>query len=288
MKHSLASAILLVSALPVAAQSFFDWGTYQWEPTGAGSSGWGSQSYINVDGSGLDITVTISRSSASVALHTPLGASSIDNNSNFDGGFPETAVEQTSGASKLSIAHDLDAPGSYTQVTILFSQAVTEAVFFLMDIDRSDSQLWDDRVDTFSASGATTVSATVENLGGDTAHVDLFDTALNSVVATYSGSPSNLRLEGKIGDVPRNEAADPDDNDRDDSNVRIAFSNPAGFTEFSFRYTSGTELAPAQANDPQSQGIGMSGFEFTTLIPEPAGAIPGLLPLGLVLLRRRR
>jgi hypothetical protein len=254
-----------------------DWNTVDW---GRGNE---SQTFANVDGSGLDITITLSLSYdwkyhsngyEGYWTQTRWLGSGPDDTTDFGGdGAAQNGESLYLG---LNFASD-DRFKSYLDVTISFSKAVENASFKLFDVDAYGSNYYGgyekgiqfiDIIERAEGKlGGTTVAASATH---DTTKILQKS---NSTGTYYQGN--TILNDGGA-----------DQNDNPKSTLNLAWNSPVD--TLSFRYTTGS----GAVRDPGQQAIGLSNIHFASYqpVPEPSTVIAMLLlpaAVGFTILRRR-
>ena len=240
-----------------------DWDTVDWT---AGSF---SQTFTNVQGSGMDVTITLSITGASFASWN--GQTQPDDNSRLggDGGSGQGELYDSYGnLSEESLHLHMDSVQNnfrgYIDVKIEFSQAAAGVSFQLFDIDRGGD-------------GDTT--RTFEDVIGD-----IQATRDGSQVdpATVSYDSSGINMTYRDGSpVYRGSYYSPD---APNSVLDLAW-NTQVVDSVSFRYYAGN----LTNSTPGTQGISISDIEFYNAVPEAGTMTAGvLLFAGLCALEFRR
>ncbi|MCG8527484.1 MAG: hypothetical protein MI748_13965 [Opitutales bacterium] len=264
--------VKLSQAFALALTSFqlsafeLDWDQVDW------SAGATSQTFTNVNSSGIDITISTVLSN-DWYYHSSNG-SGYWARSNFIGDAPDD--DQTFGGDwaaqngeslYLGVNFATDDPTrSYLDVTVSFSQSVTGTSFQLFDVDRYYGEYYggyeygyqfEDVI--FQIEGSNGGSAATTTVTYDDSKID--QGTMNSSTAYF-------------GDTRRNSIDDQNDNPA--SVLTIGWNDP--IDQFSFRYASG----PLAAADPGNQAIGLSniGFYEYSAVPEPSTYLSG----GLIIL----
>lgn len=275
---------LLLAGAACAQTSVLDWNTVDWTATG-GAGSTISQTFTNVDGSGIDITISLTLTGDTVYHQDPnrwwrnynttsdwINGGPDDNNTFGGDGATQAGESLYMG---IDLASD-DITQSYLDVTIQFSQAVSSASFSLYDVDRYGYNYqggyetgiqFEDVIEQIEGSYmSTTVAGSVTH---NTSYINQFTNASGTA---YMGNTD-------LYDVY-------DQNDNPASTLNLAWSSPVD--TISFRYGSG----PGAVADPGTQAIGMSGISFYQYqaVPEPGtyllGAL-GSLTLFFSFIRRR-
>ena len=264
----------LVAATTHAA--LLDWSLVDW------TQGAETQTFYNVDGSGIDITIALSLSYDwethggrwdHYSTQTDWINDAPNDNKTFGG--DGSLQDDESLYLGLNFASD-DRFQSYLDVTITFSQAVDMASFQLFDVDQYGTDYrggyetgiqFVDIIERVEGSlDGTTVAGTVTH---DSTKI-LEGT--NESGTYYQGNTS-------LSDIN-------DQNDNPRSTLNLAWNSPVD--TLSFRYTTGSGAVA----DPGTQAIGLSNIGFCnySAVPEPSTVISALLiPLvGFFTYQRRR
>ena len=265
-----------IFVVSLSQAALLDWNKVDW------TQGNETQTFTNVEGSGIDITIALSLSydwdsyskrRSSYNSQTDWINDAPNDNDTF-GGDGSTQNEESLYLG-LNFASD-DRTKSYLDVTITFSQAVEGANFSLFDVDTYGTEYYGgyekgiqfiDIIEHVSGS----------NNGSDVAATVTHDSSkilerTNSEGTYYQG---NTKLDSNS-----------DQNDNPRSTLNLAWSSPVDTV--SFRYTGGSGAVA----DPGNQAIGLSNIGFCeySAVPEPSTIITAiLLPLiGFFSYRRRK
>ena len=246
-----------------------DWDTVDW------TGGSFSQTFTNVQGSGMDVTITLSITGASFASWNGQVQPDDNNRLGGDDGYPYQAqgegVDSSGNPSEESLHLHMDSVQNdfrgYIDVQIAFSQAATGVSFQLFDVDR----------------------------GGDGDTTRTFEDVIGDIQGTRDGSqiaPSTVSYD----------SSGIDEDTRDGSPIyRGGYYSPDASNSVlglswdtqvvdsvSFRYYAGD----LTNSTPGTQGISISDIEFNNAVPEPGTMTAGVLLLAglcaLELRRRRR
>ena len=276
---------LLLAGAAWAQTSVLDWNTVDWTATGSAGNTI-SQTFYNVDGSGIDITISLTLTADSEQYRNPYNRrdrytsytdwinGGPDDNNTF-GGDGSTQADES-----LYLGIDLasdDITQSYLDVTITFSEAVDNVNFSLFDVDQYGYNYYggyetgiqfEDVIEQIEGSYmGTTVAGSVTH---DASYIQQITNASGTA---YKGNTD-------LYDVY-------DQNDNPGSTLNLAWSSPVD--TISFRYGSGTGAVA----DPGTQAIGLSSISFSQYqaVPEPStylfGAL-GSLTLFLSFVQRRK
>jgi len=282
------SGFLVLASVLNAQTSVLDWDSVNW------SGGSTTQTFSNVDGSGIDITISLTLSADSAAYsgwtyNSKKGRweyNSYTTQTSFLSGSPidDTTFGGDWGAEDeeslylgVNFATD-NRIQSYLDVTITFSQAVEGLNFNLFDVD-SYGYNYTGGYET----GIQFVDI-IEQIEGN-----YLGNSVSSSV-TYDSSRI-LAVTNSSGDAYQGNTSLTDSNDQNDnpaSTLNLAWSSPVDTV--SFRYTTGT----SPVADPGQQAIGLSDFWFTRYqaVPEPStylfGALGGLTIIFSFIRKRRK
>lgn len=194
-KHLFASLLAGYGILASAHSSVLDWNNVTWSPNGALT-----QSYTNVGGSGVDMTITFTGNTGQLGSSTPRIVNSVT------GGFPGTV-------DTLAALADFSNTSQSISVSVTFSDFVENVNFLLFDIDAlptgGGSFAWQDELTNFAGTG----------YGG------------SSVTATLGSSSANTVVGGSIIGLQSVGNSSPN------GNGSVAFNGP--LNSFSFDYQPG-------------------------------------------------
>jgi len=257
-----------------------DWDQQDW------NKGSTEQTFYNIGNSGVDVTISLSLSYDSASYRNPYNrwdryktTSSFidggpDDNNTFGGdGYIKDEESLYMG---INLATD-DRNVSYLDVTISFSQSVTDLDFSLFDVDSFGYNYYGgyetgiqfrDVIDQIQSS----------NNGSDAGTASVSYNSSKIYTETNGGDTAYL------GNTRLNDGGN-DQNDNPRSVLDLGWSSPVDTV--SFRYsTTGDAVA-----DPGQQAISLSDISFCSYkaVPEPATYLVGtLIPLGLLIMNRRR
>lgn len=249
MKSVIRACLLSVLLLAGAQANAFvmDWDRVVWSADGSAGQ------YANADGSGVDVSVTITLSDA-----------------RYDSS-DASVVSGTDGSDSLVLSMDAfnhsDRYSHYMDVRIRFSRAVSGVGFDISGVNYGSSgnhgqgnsgYAFDDLIERIEgrASGVG-VAANVEFLPGS---------VTASVLPTEDGG-STIGYSGLSSAEPG-------------SLIHVSWETGV-VDDVSFRYATG----PRARNNPSGQFIGLGGVEFNPAVPEPATWLLGIF--GFVLLGLR-
>ena len=279
-KLTVLASMLVLTCAANAQTNVLDWNTVDWN---AGAT---TQTFFNVDGSGIDITISLTLSSDSQRYRNPYDRRDrYDATTGWINGGPNDNTTfggdgSTQNGESLYLGVDLatdDISSSYLDVTISFSKAVNGANFSLFDVDRYGYNYW----------------------GGYETGIQFVD-VIEQIEGSYNGNSVTgnmthdaskiLAVTNTTGPAYQGNTDLYDSNDQNDnprSTLNLAWTSPVD--TISFRYGSGT----AAVADPGNQAIGLSSISFSSYqaVPEPStylfGALGGLT-LGISFVQRRR
>src|SRR5271165_4209992 len=236
---------VLRCSVATAPAAVLDWSTVGWPGPGVPLS----NTYTNVGGSGVNVTVAFS---GNVGTGGGTGGA-------LQSGNPNTTSSQIGGTGKPSLQADVLFPSKTTAgitVTITFSKPVYVTNLNILDVDATLSTGgWQDQI---SAIKGVTAGGTVNPVavaGG------------GSAVSVSSGP--NFTATGLTPTT-----------DSSTSNVSVDFGNYQ-VTQISFLYSPG----PNQPNNPSDQLIGLDNITFS-LTPEVGPSLAAMTLCGLVMLAR--
>ena len=233
-----------------------DWNAQSW------TYGNTSKTFVNLNGSGVDVTVTISGNTGNFVSGYPR----ITNPSSggFGGGYPNNVSDNL----ELFVNHS--STSQSITVSVTFSQEVENVSFSLFDLDRGTKNKGEyayiDQVANVKASlnGGSDFGATASF---NTGYIDV---AGSGTTAEYYGS--QIAVDNASG------------------NANLGLSFGSSLNKFSYVYgnrdTGGNKT---QAN-PDQQGIGFYDISFTKVgpvVPEPS-TVFSLAGIGLVIFWRQR
>lgn len=282
-----AGAFLALALLSAPARAYvLDWDSVNWpnnrqwnDVTGAVST-----TFNNVDGSGINVTITVTQSNTTNDADT------------FNpGGTPEdTGLALNSGSLEDALQVDLNADDfvdstfgnggdDYLTISITFSATVDFVSYTLKDIDLGNSggSTYQDSVLFNSSnlpSSLTRLGSNGDGTGSFDAQIVSGNTAIRGI-ATFNGTSSTANRLGNEND------------NFTSGNVQVDYAgNFSSGTAFSFEYGSlnGSSVGLSFGN-PTQQRIALLDITFT--VPEPSTYAAGALLLGAALvagLRRAR
>ncbi len=242
-----------------------------------GSTYEASQTFLNVDGSGADVTITVRLVGAD-----GIGGLILDDSTAF------TGIDGNTTNQSLALNPDWASNNpteSFLEVTIAFSQPVGAVAFDLFDVDRSTSDAWHDRITELDILVGDT--AAIEVTPKDEANFHDQGGAILAADVPLDGADPNFFIEGNPTgtgiDYKRTGTAGTGVDPVSGGNITANYvADTDGLSSVTFQYAPGSE----SASNPQSQGIGLGNITFTP-VPE-AGTL--LLPAALIgawLLHRR-
>jgi hypothetical protein len=274
----LAAAVLIMSLTPGSqAAVTLDWDVVDWTQSWPTSSSGGasvSQTFNNVQGSGVNVTITLlagpNTATSSEAI-TPGGSNSNPLPDDLNGS------PLTNGGSEQALMIDANFSNytnDYITVQIGFSTAVRNVSFNLWDIDYGNSagfffgigrSQYRDVVSSIAADLGVPADLTLASLGGD---------------VTVSGNTL-------VGVATNGNSSNPAGNENDTTSLgtgNLNFGSQA-VTSVSFRYSSNYG---GTGTDPTLQRIALHDISFNLIaVPEPS-ACGLMLVTGVVGLYRRR
>lgn len=236
-----------------------------WSATSGGSPvypytpGATSATYVNVDGSGVDIVFTFSGGTL------VSGSPQRDNTILTGGEPPASAFNLFLNINPGNSTDDLTVELAFFQTGTMQTQAaqMENVSFTLFDVDRSGGGAWQDQLRNFSAENSVTGTT------GLTASATVVNSSNTSIV---NNGAANMVITG-INNVANNS---------NQANATVTYGQDLTSLEFGYGHT----------NDNGSpSGIGLYNIQFTPLIPEPEAylACSALLALGgLQAWRQRR
>ncbi len=269
------SAISIFVVVSLSQAALLDWNKVDW------TQGNETQTFTDVEGSGIDITIALSLSydweyqskyRDGYWSKTDWINNAPDDTNTFGG--DGSTKDGESLYLGLNFASD-DRTKSYLDVTITFSQAVEGANFSLFDVDSYGTDYYGGY-----ERGIQFVDI-IEHVSGSNNGSDVASTVTHDSSKILEGSNS----EGTYyqGNTSLSNSSDQNDNSR--SVVNLAWSSPVDTV--SFRYTGGSGAVA----DPGNQAIGLSNIGFCeySAVPEPSTVITALLlPIAGFLTYRRR
>ena len=238
---------VLFYSVATAPAAVLNWSTVGWPGTGPPLS----NTYTNVGGSGVNVTVAFSGNTSP----PPAGA--------LEPGNPNTTSATIGGTGKPSLQADVLFPSSATAgitVTITFSRPVYVQNLNILDVDATLSNGgWQDQISAINgvAAGGQTVNPVAVVPGGTAVKV--------------TGGPSNFTAIGQSNT-----------DNSSTSNVSVSFGN-IQVTQISFLYSPGQN----QPTNPQAQRIGLDNITFS-LTPEVGPSLAAMTLCGLVMVARMR
>lgn len=206
-----------------------------------------STTYTNVDGSGIDVTV-------SFGYTTGGGSMVVDQVPDYT--FRNTPIIGDTTGAGIRIQFDADNDSAFVRTVISFSQPVRNLQLEIWDIDRSS---WRDEVRniTGNATGGGTFNPASITL--PSTNTVGHSTTVNSITVNENPNPDNPTTSEGGADAIINFGS------TDTDSVRFDYgNNPTGVT------------------DPAGQLIWFSAFSFDP-VPEPSTYIAGALLLGVLL-----
>lgn len=282
------AGVLLLASIASAQITQLDWNTVDW---GYGNI---SQTFSNVDGSGIDVTISLTLSAdtatfsgweyndrkkrwewQSYTSETHWLPEAPNDTSDFGG--DGSAQSDESLYLGLNFASN-NRNQSYLDVTITFSEAVNDVNFSLFDVDASGTNYtggFETGIQFVDIIEQIQGSYQGNAVSGSVTH----DSTKILAVTNPSGDAyqGNTRLDSH---------SDQDDNPR--SQLNLGWSSPVDTV--SFRYTTGSGAVA----DPGQQAIGLSNIRFSQYqaVPEPGtiliGALSGVAVIGYSIRRRRK
>jgi hypothetical protein len=250
-----------------------DW-TQSWTP-GTSGNATVSQTFQNVQGSGIAVTLTLTTGPNTSVNADGLATGGSNNIPLPDDLSGAPLTNGTSGQQALMVdANFSNINNDYITFTISFSKPVQGVNFNIWDIDYGNrssngtTSYYRDVISTFSANGAAPTGLTLTAVGSDVQANNTTDVLRG--IAT-NGSTSNW---GNENDTTNK------------GNGKVDFGSQQ-VTSVSFRYSS--DYAGPSGTNSTLQRIALDDINFTlvTAVPEPSAALLGGLGL-LGLLRRRR
>jgi len=234
-------------ALPViSSASVLDWDVEDY------SGGFLNQTFLNVDGSGVDVTFSFDYSNVSGTSMLP------DDTSQTNGATPP--INANFGDSNLPLAFGMDAltAGEWIDLTVSFSTPIDGLNFNIYDVDADDDSnnrgVYTDSVTLFANSGVT--------YGTITPGADILQSGANSEILT--GTVSSSQDPGMFG------------------NTVSADFGASVINSFQIRYS-----ADGSVPSPDFQYISLGNLNFD-VVPEPSSALLALGAGGILGFRRRR
>lgn len=244
-----------------------DWDSVDW--TGGGTN----QTFYNVDGSGMDVSISLAITGAAWAQWS--GQNQPDDNRRLggDGGPGQGELYDSFGNPSEEALHlHMDALQrnytGYVEVVISFSRAVTGLSFDLFDVDNGgDTQ------------NTSTFEDVIADIGGTLNGVDVDPASVD-----YDSGSIDRVVHPTRGDEYRGTYWAPDSED-----VVLGLSWDEQVVDtVTFRYYAGN----FSQRNPGTQGISISDISFASAVPEPGTVAGGVfLLVGLVageFHRRRR
>lgn len=211
-----------------AVLAVFDWAVEDWP------GGLGTNTYNNVDGTDISLTITIS-ADPGIVFGQANGNQTPDDFQFLQGG--QAVVPDA-----LHITMNADDNTDATTVTVEFSEAIAGVAFGIFDIDESFAvNGWQDEVQVLGFNGVTPVVATLVSSGINATYTIAGDVATGLGNAPSTGAAS---ANGTLG---------------------VIFDSP--ITSYQIIYRNG----PLAAVDPQEQGIGILS---NILFDEPSDNLP--------------
>lgn len=252
MKSVIRACLLSVLLLAGAQATAFvmDWDRVVWSADGRAGQ------YANADGSGVDVSVTITLSDA-----------------RYDSS-DVSVVSGTDGPDSLVLSMDApnhsDRTSHYMDVRIRFSRAVSGVGFDISGINHgspgnhgqgNSGYAFDDLIERIEGSAAGVgVAATINYVPG---------TVTSTVFPTENGG-STTGYSGVSADEPG-------------SLIHVSWETGV-VDDVSFRYATG----PRARNNPSAQSIGLGSVDFNPAVPEPGTMIIGFSLLGMLGMRHFR
>lgn len=223
--------------------SVLDWNSVNWTAGGT------SQTFTNVDGSGVDISITI----------TPDFVGGGSNGAWLTSGVPDDTTFLTGGTPGeeslyMPVNFGTRSGRQSLRIDVTFSAEVSNVSYNVFDVDLLSGQ-FQDRLDQYSASDGTS---------------SFSPTVTTGVTNTLAGGGSRVQGTSLASDSTG------------DGTVNFDYGSN-GITSFTFRYRSGSS-APS---NPGQQWIGLHDINF--IVPEMNTVIAGvvLVVLGMVFSYRR-
>jgi len=275
----LSIALVILCFIPRAAQAFvLDWNAVDWTQTwSANPSGTMSQTFNNVNASGVNITIQIERGPNT-------GATEPQNTANLPNDTTSNIThnwEPTQEALMVDVDYT-SATNDFVRFTITFSQTVYNVNFDLWDIDLGNSggSTYQDVIRNFTATGGAAPvitalgSGTLDGFGENDVDVSIQGTGTNQVVYGIStlGSTTSLGNE---------------DDAFNSGDVNVNY-NGAGVTSVRFEYWSGTGSFSGVSIPTNNtlQRISLADINFSDT-PEVLSGFGALAACAAVLMRRR-
>jgi hypothetical protein len=220
-----------------------DWDTVSWTPNGL------TATYVDVNGSGVDMTVTISGDTGTLA-------SQLSNT--LTGGLnpPQNS---------LLLAVDWASKSETITVTVTFSELVNNVSYNLFSVDRGDNvgggiRTYVDQISTLTATDGNTTYAASITAGAHNA---------------IEGTGINQTIYGSGGPNP------PDDSGKGNTTISYG-TNPVNSLTFTYGNRSDSQSNPA------AQAIALHDINFTVVPEVPAGAGSAMLCLVGILAHQKR
>lgn len=232
-----------------------DWDSVDWV---AGNT---NQTFYNVDGSGMDVSISLAITGANWAQWN--GQSQPDDNRRLGGdGGPGDAGElydSFGNPSDEALHLHMDAfqrdYAGYVEVVISFSRAVTGVSFDLFDVDNGGN-----------TQNSSTFEDVIADIGGSLNSVDV-----DPATVVYDSGSIDRFVHPTRGDEYRGTYWAPDSED-----VVLGLSWDEQVVDtVTFRYYAGN----FSQRNPRTQGISISDINFASAVPEPGTVVGGFVLL---------
>ena len=268
LKRWVISGIAGLMITAVSNAFVLDWESVDW------AGGATNQTFYNVDGSGMDVSISLANTGAAWAQWN--GQNQPDDNRRLggDGGPGQTGegFDSFGNPSDEALHLHMDAfqrnYTGYVEVVISFSRAVTGLSFDLFDIDNGGA-----------TQNTSTFEDVIADIGGSLNSVDV-----DPATVDYDSGSIDRVVDPTRGDEYRGTYWAPDSED-----VVLGLSWDEQVVDtVTFRYYAGN----FSQRNPGDQGISISDISFASAVPEPGTVAGGaLLLVGLAageFHRRRR
>lgn len=263
------SLILALAAFACvsARAAVLDWNAVNWTTTfGTGTTA--SQTFNNVDGTTVDVTITVS-AGPNTANSELINAGTLPDD-------VSTPINHNYNPTDQSLLVDVNYTNrnnDFVRFTITFSEAVSNVNFELWDIDLGNNpgvSTYQDLIQNFTQNGSAT-SPTFTLLGSDNQDGSTaVDAAIVGNTIVGVGSNGSTTSNGNENDALNS------------GDVRVLYSG-SGITSVSFEYWSGSGVPPlgsALPTNPTLQRIALHDILFTA-IPEVNTGLFALLACGM-------
>ncbi|MBN2234502.1 MAG: hypothetical protein JW706_05085 [Opitutales bacterium] len=235
-----------------------DWDSVDW------AGGATNQTFYNVDGSGMDVSISLAITGAAWAQWNDQAQPDDNRRLGGDGGSGQGELYDSFGnPSEESLHLHMDALArnytGYVEVVISFSRAVTGLSFDLFDVDTGGN-----------TQNSSTFEDVIADIGGSLNGVDV-----GTATADYDSDSIDRVVHPTRGDEYRGTYWAPDSED-----VVLGLSwDEQVVDSVTFRYYAGN----FSNTTPGTQGISISDISFASAVPEPGTVAGGaLLLVGLV------